>query len=193
MCHILGRGDSMNIREIITKTILAKGKKTSKNKYIFTISGISKVLGCWVTNHSYQAVYNQGQPKVEGTYDVHIWYSCDDENDSSLYKTQIAYAEEIDVNSTHDLDFSSDDRIEAIAEDMPKCIQADTEKDLVTIEITKEIAVRIVGDACLRVEVKEEEDDEIRNPVIESKKELDEVIWDGLDDDWDINDDFLKS
>ena len=44
-------------REILTKAIIAKGEKKINNKNSITIDQlISKVLGCWVINHSYNII-----------------------------------------------------------------------------------------------------------------------------------------
>ena len=43
-----------NYKEIVTKTIIGKGKKTFKNEYeLSTDKDIDTVLGCWVINHNY--------------------------------------------------------------------------------------------------------------------------------------------
>lgn len=50
---------SNNIREIYTKAIVAKGKKLSKCTYTFTLTDCpNDILGCWITNHHYEASYN---------------------------------------------------------------------------------------------------------------------------------------
>ena len=46
-----------NIREIITQAVIAKGKKRTLNKYPFSIEGYDKILGCWITNHRYNAAF----------------------------------------------------------------------------------------------------------------------------------------
>lgn len=41
-----------NYKEIVTKAIIGKGKKTFKNDYeINTNEKVDTVLGCWVINH----------------------------------------------------------------------------------------------------------------------------------------------
>lgn len=163
-----------NIREIITKAIISKGKKTSRNKYTFEIADLSKVLGCWITKHDFQAYFNDGQPEVRGSYDVHIWYSFDHGNNSNVYKTQISYVEAMDVSKTEERDFGDADEIEAVSNVLPKCIRVETNGNEVTVEMEKEMAVRIIGNTCIRVETKEDTDD----------------AWDSLED-FEINEDFI--
>lgn len=39
-------------KEIVTKAVIGKGKKTFKNKYNMLIEDdVDTVLGCWVINH----------------------------------------------------------------------------------------------------------------------------------------------
>ncbi len=41
-----------NYKEIVTKAIIGKGKKTFKNDYeLNTDEKVDTVLGCWVINH----------------------------------------------------------------------------------------------------------------------------------------------
>lgn len=163
-----------NIREIITKAIISKGKKTSRNKYTFEIANLTKVLGCWITKHEFSATFNDGEPEVHGSYDVHIWYSFDQGVNSNIYKTQIIYTETMDVTKTEEREFLDTDEIETMGETLPKCIKVETNDNEVTIEMEKEVAVRIIGDTCIRVETKEETDD----------------VWDSLDD-FEINENFI--
>lgn len=147
-----------NIREIITKAIISKGKKRAMNKYSFDIDNITKVLGCWICNHHFNATIKDGQPTVIGTYDLHIWYSSEDGGDSSLLKTQISYLDDIDVIKKEEREFNSEDEIEAMCNTFPKCVKVTLEEGKVIVEVEKEMAIRIIGNACIRVETKNEKE-----------------------------------
>lgn len=89
---------SNNIREIYTKAIVAKGKKLSKNTYTLTLANCpNDILGCWITNHHFEAAIKNRIPKIVGTFDVHVWYSCHDEMDSIVEKHQITYIDDMQV------------------------------------------------------------------------------------------------
>ncbi|MFV0394201.1 MAG: outer spore coat protein CotE [Coprobacillaceae bacterium] len=163
-----------NIREIITKAIISKGKKKSRNNYTFEIADLTKVLGCWITNHEFQAYFNDGQPEVSGAYYVHIWYSFDSGNNSNIYKTQISYVEAMDVSKSEERDFTGMDEIEAISDTLPKCIKVETDGLEVQVELEKEVAIRIIGDTCIRVETKDDNDD----------------VWDSFEE-FEINENFI--
>lgn len=154
-----------NIREIITKAVISKGKKRSINKYTFEVEGITKVLGCWICNHRYNATIKDNKSIVLGTYDLHIWYSMANGDNSTLLKTQISYLDEMDVVKKEQREFCQDDEIEATCNKFPKCIRVSLEGIKIIVEIEKEMAIRIIGDACIRVETKNEKEswDEIEN------------------------------
>lgn len=154
-----------NIREIITKAVISKGKKRSINKYTFEAEGITKILGCWICNHRYNATIKDNKCMVIGTYDLHIWQSQQEGSDSALLKTQISYLDEMDVVKKEDRDFSEEDNIEATCNKFPKCTKVSLVGTKIIVEIEKEMAIRIIGDACIRVETKNEKEswDDIEN------------------------------
>ena len=60
-----------NYKEIVTKAVIGKSKKSSKDDFSILIEeNISNVLGCWVINHSYKGYNSNGKVAVNGSYDV---------------------------------------------------------------------------------------------------------------------------
>ena len=42
-------------REIVTKSVIGKGKKTFTNNYTFSVTEVpTTILGCWVINHTFK-------------------------------------------------------------------------------------------------------------------------------------------
>lgn len=149
--------------EIMTKATISKGFKKTINKYEFKIEEIDKILGCWICNHRFKGFIQNGDAKIEGDYDLHLWYSY--KNDSFLSKQQIHYVDNVDLSTKkHQLN----DRDEIIAEclHLPKCINAKLNEKIMQIEIEKEMSLKIVGDTTILVENKagEEETDLDINP-----------------------------
>ena len=166
---------SNNIREIYTKAIVAKGKKLSKNTYSFTLSNIpNDILGCWITNHHYEAVIKNRIPKVIGTFDLHIWYSHHDEMESEVLKHQVTYIDDMQVIKKEDREFENTDQVKARCIEKPKCLSASFEDVNLTIEIEKEMQIEISCETCIKVEVKNEEE-----------------VWDDIED-IQINPHFIK-
>ncbi len=164
-----------NIREIYTKAIVAKGKKLSKNSYTFELDeDPSTILGCWLTNHHYDASIKQGIPKIIGTFDVHIWYSFNEDSNSIVEKRQVTYIDEMQVIKKEERDFETSDTLKARCLGKPKCLNALLRDKNVICEIEKEMQIEISGETCIKVEVKNEEE-----------------IWDDLED-IEVNPDFIK-
>lgn len=143
------------VREIITKAIVSKGSKKSIKKYEYEIDCISKVLGCYLLNHHYEACFREGIPVVSGCYDLHLWYSNDE--DTILFKSSISYVDEMELRVEEDRGFELDDLIEASCLKEPKCIGARLDNHVVSLEIEKELFVRVIGDACLKIKTHEDE------------------------------------
>ena len=81
--------------EIMTKATISKGAKKSIQKYEFTMDQIDKILGCWICNHHYQGMIKNEQTIIEGDFDIHLWYSY--QNDSFLSKQQVHYTDYIEL------------------------------------------------------------------------------------------------
>lgn len=166
---------SNNIREIYTKAIVAKGKKLSRNTYTLNLGEQpNDILGCWISNHHFEAAIKNRIPKIIGTFDVHVWYSCHDELDSIVEKHQITYIDDMQVTKKENRDFEASDQVKARCLAKPKCLSASHTQNQVVIEIEKEMQIEISGETCIKVEVKTEEE-----------------VWDDIDD-IEINPDFIK-
>ena len=71
----------MSMKEIVTKAIIGKSKKDYTNTYTVEVEkDPSTVLGCWIINHKFQAKEEGNKVRIDGNFDVNIWYSYD--NDS---------------------------------------------------------------------------------------------------------------
>ena len=76
-----------NYREIISKAVISKGKKTFSQKDSLKITNIpSTVLGCWVINHQFSGIKQNNQIIINGSYDVNIWYSYDNDTKTDVVK-----------------------------------------------------------------------------------------------------------
>lgn len=148
---------SGKVYEIMTKATLAKGTKKTISKHDYLVNDIDKILGCWICNHQYRGVIKQ-QPVIEGSFDLHIWYSH--LNESYLLKQQVHYQDAIDLNMK-DHQLSQNDQIIVESQYLPRCIHATLENKTMHIEIEKQMSLKIIGDTTILVESKNEETPEI--------------------------------
>ena len=148
---------SGKVYEIMTKATLAKGTKKTISKYDYLVNDIDKILGCWICNHQYRGVIKQ-QPVIEGSFDLHIWYSH--LNDSFLLKQKVTYCDEIDLSiKNHETNQKDEVVVESLY--LPRCIHAKLENKTVHLEIEKQMSLKIIGDTTILVESKNEETPEI--------------------------------
>ena len=72
-------------REIVTKAVIGKGKRTSSNEFsVETNDTPDTVLGCWVINHTFSGSKYSNIVLVNGSYDVNFWYSYDNDTKTSV-------------------------------------------------------------------------------------------------------------
>ena len=101
-----------NYREIVTKAVIAKGKKTFINNDSVTLDNSpSTVLGCWVINHNFRGTKNADTISIDGSYDVNIWYSYDNDTKTSVITKNIPYTEVVSVNQKESTDSNTKDII----------------------------------------------------------------------------------
>ena len=74
-------------KEIVTKAVIGKGKKKYKNTYtINTDNTPNTVLGCWIINHKFEGVQENNKIVINGSFDVNLWYSYENELLSIMVK-----------------------------------------------------------------------------------------------------------
>jgi spore coat protein E len=167
-------------KEIVTKAIIGKGKKYYKNTYtIETENEPSTVLGCWIINHKFKGTEVSGKIVINGSFDVNIWYSYNNDTKTTVITKKIKYTEEVTVRQRETTDSTTKDIIIRSLK-QPNCINAHEDGKSIIIEIEKELGIEIVGDTKFKVAIEEDEepwdiieDDEYTEKV---DKEIEENI-----------------
>lgn len=167
-----------NFKEIVTKAVVGKGKNSFTNEYTLELSdNPSTILGCWVINHTFKGNKIKDAVRVEGSFDVNIWYSKDDNTKTDVAKEEIKYEEVIPIKTLEDYDGQDEIIIRMIKQ--PTCIKADIIDNKIVYTIEKIIAAEVVGDTKIKVGI---EDDSIK----ETNDDIDEEINN------EVKEDFLK-
>ncbi len=147
-------------REIVTKTVIGKGKKTFSNHYnLVPEEKPTTILGCWVINHTFKGYKVDDKIKVEGSCDVNIWYAYDNDTKTIVSKQNISYEELLSVTRKRESDISSAEEVIVISLKQPTCTKVDIKNGSIEYEIEKELGIEIVGDAKVRIVVDDDEDD----------------------------------
>ncbi len=179
-----------NFKEIVTKAVIGKGKKYYKNSYtIDTEFAPTTVLGCWVINHNFKGTDVGGKIVVDGSFDVNIWYSYDNDTKTTVITKKIPYSETAVVRQRESIDSTKDIIVRSLKQ--PSCINAKEKGNTISIEIEKELGIEIVGDTKVKVATLEEEDP--WDPIDEDEytEEVAQEIDKNIDKNY-LKDEYLK-
>ena len=149
-----------NYKEIVTKTVIGKGKKTFKNDYeLTTDTDVDTVLGCWVINHKIHGKKDEEYIKINGSYDINIWYSYDNNTKTNVVSKKMFYEKKVRVKVRENGDLNDDSEIIIRSLKNPTCIDVSNEDKTIKYTISKELGIEIVGDAKIRIPVSNTEED----------------------------------
>lgn len=167
-------------KEIVTKAVIGKGKKYFKNNYrIQTEANPTTVLGCWVINHKFKGYKSGTQIGVDGSFDVNIWYSYDNDSKTSVASEKITYNDLFNVKIKENADLAADTDIIVRTLSQPTCSSVNIlENGQISFDIEKELGVEIVGETKVKIAIEEDEEpwEEIDDDVTEEDlKEIDKV------------------
>ncbi len=172
-------------KEIVTKAVIGKGKKYFKNNYsIETVDNPTTVLGCWVINHKFKGYKSSGKVGVDGSFDVNIWYSYDNDSKTTVVSKKIDYNDLFNVKIRENADLTGDTDIIVRTLKQPTCSKVNIgENGVITFDIEKELGVEIVGETKMKIAVEEDEEpwDEIEDEVT---PEIEEEIENNVNEDY---------
>ena len=172
-----------NTREIVTKAVVGKGKKTfTTTKTVKPEYVPSTILGCWVINHNFKGTKKDNKIVIEGTYDVNIWYSCDNDTKTEVIKDTNRYKEEVNAPTTKEDDVVNEEVIIRSLK-QPSCVRCDIVDNGIEYTVEKELGIEIVGDVKVKIVYDESEDpwdslndDKTETEIEEVEKEIDNEI-----------------
>ncbi len=163
-----------NYKEIVTKAIIGKGKKTFKDDYELVIDKpVDTVLGCWVINHDIKGRKINDQIKINGSYDINIWYSYDNNTKTDVVSKKINYQELVRVKIKENGDLNDESEIIIRSLKNPTCVDVSSESNRIKYTISKELGIEIVGDAKIKIAIQNNEDD---YDIIEDEEDINSEI-----------------
>ena len=147
-------------KEIVTKAVIGKGKKNS-NTTCQVIPDVSPdtILGCWVINHEFRGSNNGGSVRVDGGFDVNVWYSYDNNTKTGVATGHFDYSENMNLKLRNDSTITNDSEIIVRSLKQPTVTDVKIENGSVKMNVDKELGIEIVGDTMVKVSVEEDEDD----------------------------------
>ena len=174
-----------NYKEIVTKAVIGKGKKTfTSTKEQIVENKPTTILGCWVINHNFNGNRVGDSIVINGSYDVNIWYSYDNDTKTEVLKENHTYNEVVTIQG----DTNSNANEEIIIRNLagPSCVKAEINGNTILTTVEKTLGIELVGDTKVRINVEDsynEDWDEIADSDDDINKQIDnEVVEDYITD-----------
>lgn len=166
-----------NYKEIVTKTIIGKGKKVySSNHTVQTEQVPNTVLGCWIINHKFMGTNNQNEVNIKGSFDVNVWYSYENDSKTGVSTRTFTYDEFIKLR-VKDVDaLTNDNEIIVRSLRQPTVQDVKIKNGQVELTVEKELGVEIVGESKVKIAIEE-----------------DELPWDEVEEDINVNENYLNN
>lgn len=172
-----------NYREIVTKAVIGKAKKTSTNKVSVKTDEVpNTILGCWVINNSFNGINNNGVVDISGSYDINVWYSYDNDTKTAVTTKKYNYNDKMNVSINNDKELDSHKEIIVRSLKQPTVSNVEINNGEVNLTIEKEMGVEIVGNTKVKIVTEDFDDD--------YEEVLDSSIEEELNE---INEDYLES
>ena len=174
-----------NFKEIVTKAIIGKAKKTNTNTFTVTPElRPDTILGCWVINHRFQGVNNGGIVNIDGSFDVNVWYSYDNDTKTAVSTKTFNYQDKMPVHLKDNATLTNNEEIIVRSLKQPTVTNVSVNDGIVNLHVEKELGVEVIGDTKIKVSIEEEEDDyEIINDD-EVLSDENEVAIDEIDEEY---------
>ena len=146
-------------REIVTKAVLGKGKKIFTHSHFIDVSNTpTNVLGCWVINHNFKGNKEDSNIVVNGSYDINIWYSYDNDTKTDVVKETFNYKETVHIREKDGVDYTDASIIVRSLKD-PTCKEVKIEENKINYTVEEELGIELVGDTKVKILVDDNMDD----------------------------------
>ena len=165
-----------NFKEIVTKTVVGKGRKTFKTNHSLTPENTpNTVLGCWVINHTFTGTNRKNEVTVNGTFDVNVWYSYDNDSKTAVTTRNFSYQEILKLRVKDHDSLTNENEIIVRSLKQPTVQDVNIKDNEVHLSIEKELGVEIVGESKVKIAILE-----------------DELPWDDIEEEPEINENYIK-
>jgi len=147
-----------NYKEIVTKTIIGKGKRTSSGEYRLTTENEpNTVLGCWVINNNFNGSNKKDEVTVKGSLDVNVWYSYDNDSKTAVTTKNFTYEDKMHLRVKDTDALTNDNEIIVRSLHQPTVQDVKIKDGEVVMSIEKEMGVEIVGEGMVKIAIEDDE------------------------------------
>ncbi|ERJ13663.1 outer spore coat protein CotE [Haloplasma contractile] len=175
------------IREIVTKAIVEKGKKTIRfTERIRADHDVESILGCWVLNNKFEARKVDNTVELRGVFELNAWYAYDDNTKTDVAKERVGYQQNIRTRRKVENYIEGNNDVVVKMVRQPVCTDARIVDGLIEVEIMFEVIAEVIGETKMRVSILNQpgqwdDDDDY---------DLDDEIEDEIEEE--INEKFLR-
>ncbi|MEK3645188.1 MULTISPECIES: outer spore coat protein CotE [unclassified Aeribacillus] len=143
-------------REIITKAVVAKGRKFTQATH--TISPEKKpasILGGWIINHKYDAQKRGKTVEIEGTYDINVWYSFDENTKTEVVTERVKYTDVLKLRYKDDNYLDDENEVVARVLQQPNCLEVTISPngENIVVQVEREFLAEVIGETKVVVSV----------------------------------------
>jgi len=136
-------------REIVTKAIIGKNKKNIKTDYEFSPNDIpNTILGCWIINNKFKGHLNGNTAVINGSFDINVWYSYDNDTKTGVYTQNFTYNDSIKMNLNN---LTGNEEVIVNCLKQPSVTDVKIENNLVKLKVEKDFGIEVVGNTTVRV------------------------------------------
>ena len=96
---------------------------------------------------------DNGRVRINGSFDVNIWYSYDNNTKTNVEARKISYTEIVNVHLKESSALTNDSEILITSLKNPTVIDVSSKDNLITYEIEKELGIEIIGDAKVKIQI----------------------------------------
>lgn len=156
-------------REIVTKTVISKTRKLFSDIITIEDHEVSKVLGCWLLNPVLRyEKRNDNTIVVSGTYDINLWVACNQNTSTKCIIQQQEFSLGVQLEVVDDQVIGE---LIAYAKwlNKPLCTKADYDNNTIRLTIDQEFQLEWIGETKIRVEMAEDEIDQIIDNAIDTQ------------------------
>ena len=170
-----------NYKEIVTKAVIGKAKKNNKMHFSFTPDEVvDTILGCWIINHNFSGLNDNGKVALNGSFDINVWYAYNNNTKTKVNTKEFSYHEVLNIPLKSDAKINNNSDILVRSLKQPTVSEVNIKDGNINLEVEKEMGIEVVGDAIIKVPIEEDYDD------------YDEIIDDNeLEIEEELNDNYL--
>ncbi|WP_243386947.1 outer spore coat protein CotE [Bacillus kexueae] len=146
-------------REIITKAVIAKGRKFTQATH--TVSPGRKpasILGGWIINHKYDASKKGKAVEIAGSYDINVWYSFNDNTKTEVVTETVKYNDVLKLRYKDDNYLDDDHEVVARVLQQPNCLEVTISPsgENIVVQVEREFLAEVIGETKVAVSINPE-------------------------------------